>query len=110
MASFLNFHYSIYIYIDFFFFNILHYLKLGFSIEFECVFFLFLKQMDRTSILGDTIDYMKELLERIKILRGEIDEMGNSNSSSSSSNQLNLMDIFKDLKSKEIIIRNTPKV
>jgi hypothetical protein len=28
--------------------------------------------MDRTSILGDTIDYLKELTERIKTLEGEI--------------------------------------
>lgn len=58
--------------------------------------------MDRTSILGDTIDYMKELLDRIKTLRGEIAEMGGSTNNS--------MDIFKDIKSKEILIRNTPKV
>ncbi|OVA07319.1 Myc-type [Macleaya cordata] len=59
-----------------------------------------ISKMDRTSILGDTIDYMKELLERINNLRAEI-EVG--------SNQLNLMDILKDIKPKEILIRNTPK-
>ncbi|RZC47012.1 hypothetical protein C5167_039969 [Papaver somniferum] len=60
-----------------------------------------ISKMDRTSILGDTIDYMKELLDRIKTLRGEIAEMGGSTNNS--------MDIFKDIKSKEILIRNTPK-
>ncbi|KAI3987586.1 hypothetical protein MKX01_021498 [Papaver californicum] len=60
-----------------------------------------ISKMDRTSILGDTIDYMKELLDRIKILRGEIAQMGGSTNNS--------MDIFKDIKSKEILIRNTPK-
>lgn len=29
--------------------------------------------MDRTSILGDTIDYMKELMERVKRLKQEMD-------------------------------------
>nr|DAD40846.1 TPA_asm: hypothetical protein HUJ06_015169 [Nelumbo nucifera] len=60
-----------------------------------------ISKMDRTSILGDTIDYMKELLERIKNLQDEI-EVG--------SNQLNLMSIFKELKPNEILVRNTPKV
>jgi uncharacterized small protein (DUF1192 family) len=31
-----------------------------------------LEQMDRRSILGNAIDYMKELLERIKQLQEEI--------------------------------------
>ncbi|KAI3856247.1 hypothetical protein MKX03_036371 [Papaver bracteatum] len=60
-----------------------------------------ISKMDRTSILGDTIDYMKELLDRIKTLRGEIAQVGGSTSNS--------MDIFKDIKSKEILIRNIPK-
>ncbi|XP_043708367.1 transcription factor bHLH93-like isoform X2 [Telopea speciosissima] len=60
-----------------------------------------ISKMDRTSILGDTIDYMKELLERIKGLQGEIEE--------SSTDQLNLMDTFKELKSNEVLVRNTPK-
>ncbi|KAK9098556.1 hypothetical protein Syun_025601 [Stephania yunnanensis] len=59
------------------------------------------EQMDRTSILGDTIDYMKELLERIKNLQEEMDV---------NSDELNLMEIFKELKTNEIMIRNTPKV
>lgn len=58
--------------------------------------------MDRTSILGDTIDYMKELLERINNLQKEIDEQG--------SNQLNVMGLFKDIKPNEMLVRNSPKV
>ncbi|KAF8410666.1 hypothetical protein HHK36_003198 [Tetracentron sinense] len=59
-----------------------------------------ISKMDRTSILGDTIDYMKELLGRIKNIQDEIDV---------SSNQLNLMGIFKELKPNEILVRNSPK-
>lgn len=54
--------------------------------------------MDRTSILGDTIDYMKELLERIDNLQEEIGV---------GSNQLT---ILKDAKPNEILVRNSPKV
>lgn len=50
--------------------------------------------MDRTSILGDTIDYMKELLEKIKNLQ---DIEVNS-------------DIFKKVKPNEALVRNSPKV
>ena len=57
--------------------------------------------MDRTSILGDTIDYMKELLERINNLQEE-NEVNSS--------QLNLLGILKDLKPNEIMVRNSPKV
>ena len=57
--------------------------------------------MDRTSILGDTIDYMKELLERTKSLQQEIE---------ADSNELNMAHIFKDVKPNEILVRNTPKV
>ncbi|KAK9106715.1 hypothetical protein Syun_022726 [Stephania yunnanensis] len=57
-------------------------------------------KMDRTSLLGDNIDYMKELLERIKNLQEEIDV---------NSYELNLIGIFKELKTNEIMIRNTPK-
>lgn len=57
--------------------------------------------MDRTSILGDTIDYMKELLERINNLQEE-NEVDSS--------LPNLLGIFKDLKPNEIMIRNSPKV
>ncbi|KAL0432639.1 UNVERIFIED_CONTAM: Transcription factor [Sesamum latifolium] len=56
-----------------------------------------ISKMDRTSILGDTIDYMKELLDRINNLQEEMD-LG--------SDQLS---IFKDAKPNEILVRNSPK-
>lgn len=59
--------------------------------------------MDRTSILGDTIDYTKELLERIKSLQQEIE-------ASDSNDQLNMAHIFQDAKPNEVLVRNTPKV
>ncbi|KAA8528397.1 hypothetical protein F0562_035752 [Nyssa sinensis] len=59
-----------------------------------------ISKMDRTSILGDTIDYMKELLERINNLQEEIEV---------DSNQLNLVSIFKDEKPNEVLVRNSPK-
>ena len=59
-------------------------------------------QMDRTSILGDTIDYMKELLERISKLQEEEMEDG--------TNQINLLGISKELKPNEVLVRNSPKV
>ncbi|KAK8649074.1 hypothetical protein V6N13_129810 [Hibiscus sabdariffa] len=52
-----------------------------------------ISKMDRTSILGDTIDYTKELLERIKSLQKEI------------ADGLNMDHIFKN----EILVRNKPK-
>lgn len=61
-----------------------------------------ISKMDRTSILGDTIDYMKELLDRINNLQEEIHEVDTSN-------QFNLMSIFKDVKPNEVLIRNSPK-
>ena len=54
--------------------------------------------MDRTSILGDTIDYMKELLEKINNLRQEVEV------------DSNMAGIFKDVKPNEILVRNSPKV
>lgn len=57
--------------------------------------------MDRTSILGDTIDYLKELLERINKLQEEETELG--------ANQL-LIGKFTELKSNEASVRNSPKV
>ena len=58
--------------------------------------------MDRTSILGDTIDYMKELLERIKKLKEEETKVG--------SNQVSLLSSLKELKPNEVLVRNSPKV
>lgn len=58
--------------------------------------------MDRTSILGDTIDYMKELLERInKLQEGKIEE---------GTNHFSLMGISKELNPSEVLVRNSPKV
>ncbi|XP_055834075.1 transcription factor bHLH93-like [Solanum dulcamara] len=59
-----------------------------------------ISKMDRTSILGDTIDYMQELLEKINNLQEEMD-LG--------PNQLSLMSIFKDVKPNEMLVRNSPK-
>ncbi|AES95896.1 putative transcription factor bHLH family [Medicago truncatula] len=60
-----------------------------------------ISKMDRTSILGDTIDYMKELLERISKLQEEIEKEG--------TNQINLLGISKELKPNEVMVRNSPK-
>ncbi|KAL0332402.1 UNVERIFIED_CONTAM: Transcription factor [Sesamum calycinum] len=61
-----------------------------------------ISKMDRTSILGDTIDYMRELLEKIHKLREEgIDE---------NTNGVNLMGKYlKELKPNETLVRNPPK-
>ncbi|KAJ8762449.1 hypothetical protein K2173_007888 [Erythroxylum novogranatense] len=55
-----------------------------------------ISKMDRTSILADTIDYIKELSERIKFLQQEI-QVGKDS------------DELKDIKSSEIVVRNSPK-
>ncbi|KAL6184503.1 hypothetical protein ACLB2K_045904 [Fragaria x ananassa] len=60
-----------------------------------------ISKMDRTSILGDTIDYMKELLDRINNLQHGIEEGG--------SDQLNVMRLTKDMKPNEMLVRNSPK-
>ena len=57
--------------------------------------------MDRTSILGDTIDYMKELLDKINSLQQEIE---------ADSNHSDTVSIFKEVKPNENLVRNTPKV
>ncbi|XP_072993848.1 transcription factor BHLH3-like [Typha latifolia] len=59
-----------------------------------------ISKMDRTSILGDTIDYMKELLERIKRLQ---EEMGVE------SEHPNLLNIFRELSPSDVLVRNSPK-
>ncbi|KAG4954123.1 hypothetical protein JHK87_039717 [Glycine soja] len=57
-----------------------------------------ISKMDRTSILGDsTIDYMKELLEKINNLQQEVKV------------DSNMASIFKDVKPNEILVRNSPK-
>lgn len=62
--------------------------------------------MDRTSILGDAIDYMKELLDKINKLQDEEQELGNSNNSHHSK----LFGDLKDLNTNEPLVRNSPKV
>ncbi|KAL8096317.1 transcription factor bHLH93-like [Apium graveolens] len=64
-----------------------------------------ISKMDRTSILGDTIDYMNELLERIRKLQEE-NETGSINDHH---HQLSLTSIFKDVKANEVLVRNSPK-
>ncbi|PKI64855.1 hypothetical protein CRG98_014770 [Punica granatum] len=59
-----------------------------------------ISKMDRTSILGDTIDYLKELLQNINNLQHQL-EWG--------PNQLNIMDILKDMRPNEMLVRNSPK-
>ncbi|XP_068654965.1 transcription factor bHLH93-like [Aristolochia californica] len=59
-----------------------------------------ISKMDRTSILGDTIDYMKELLGRIKKLQEE-NKVG--------PHRPNVVSICKELKPNEIMVSNTPK-
>ncbi|KAG6523460.1 hypothetical protein ZIOFF_013318 [Zingiber officinale] len=53
-------------------------------------------QMDRTSILGDTIDYMKELLDRVKHLQEEMIDLAPEQDTRT------LLNIFKELNSKEV--------
>ncbi|GJN09166.1 hypothetical protein PR202_ga27148 [Eleusine coracana subsp. coracana] len=59
-------------------------------------------QMDRTSILGDTIDYVKELTERIKVLEDEI---------GASPEDLNLLHTLNDSSNNnnEMMVRNSTK-
>lgn len=59
--------------------------------------------MDRTAILGDTIDYMKELLDKIQKLKEEgLDE---------NMSQITFIgNYLKELKPNEVLVRNPPKV
>uniref|UniRef100_A0A0D9WU93 BHLH domain-containing protein n=1 Tax=Leersia perrieri TaxID=77586 RepID=A0A0D9WU93_9ORYZ len=60
-----------------------------------------ISKMDRTSILGDTIDYMKELLERIRQLQEEIEEQQQETPG--------VLSVFRELNPNEMLARNTPK-
>lgn len=55
--------------------------------------------MDRTSILGDTIDYVKELLDKINRLHEE-----------NEIKDIKFLGNFKGLKTNEALVRNPPKV
>ncbi|XP_062234053.1 transcription factor bHLH93-like [Phragmites australis] len=61
-----------------------------------------ISKMDRTSILGDTIDYMKELLERIKLLQQGIDQQLQEETPG-------MLSVFRELNPNEMVTRNTPK-
>ncbi|KAL3735014.1 hypothetical protein ACJRO7_024214 [Eucalyptus globulus] len=59
-----------------------------------------ISKMDRTSILGDTIDYVKELLDKISSLQQE---------SELDMKQLNLLAPLKEMKPNEMSVRNSPQ-
>lgn len=61
--------------------------------------------MDRTSILGDTIDYMKELVEKVEKLQEEMEAKEGGDH-----NQITLLGISKEVKPNEVTVRNSPKV
>lgn len=56
--------------------------------------------MDRTSILGDTIDYVKELMEKIKKLQEEI---------GASSDEIDQLGTLTECPN-EMLVRNSTKV
>uniref|UniRef100_A0ACD5ZHA2 Uncharacterized protein n=1 Tax=Avena sativa TaxID=4498 RepID=A0ACD5ZHA2_AVESA len=64
-----------------------------------------ISKMDRTSILGDTIDYMKELLERIRRLQDEMEEQEQPEGAPAPA----LLSVFRELNPNEMLARNTPK-
>ncbi|KAG0474255.1 hypothetical protein HPP92_013941 [Vanilla planifolia] len=60
-----------------------------------------ISKMDRTSILGDTIDYVRELLEKIKKLQEETEVGG--------FDKANLLGLFQELNPGVILAKNSPK-
>ncbi|KAM3298234.1 hypothetical protein ACQJBY_039940 [Aegilops geniculata] len=67
-----------------------------------------ISKMDRTSILGDTIDYMKELLERIRRLQEEMEE-SHPHQHPGRAAAAPLLSVFRELNPNEMLARNTPK-
>ncbi|XP_038899495.1 transcription factor bHLH93-like [Benincasa hispida] len=64
-----------------------------------------ISKMDRTAILADAIEYVKELMEKIKNLEREIG-VGNNNNN----NNPNKLGILRDVKpNNEYLVRNSPK-
>ncbi|CAL1381034.1 unnamed protein product [Linum trigynum] len=65
-----------------------------------------ISKMDRTSILGDTIDYMKELLESINRLQQEVkvEEVGEDGVK-----QVKLITTLVESRPSEALVRNSPK-
>ncbi|WCJ35651.1 basic helix-loop-helix (bHLH) DNA-binding superfamily protein [Euphorbia peplus] len=63
-----------------------------------------ISKMDRTSIVGDTIEYVKELLDKINNLQQEI------NVPSFSNDHMMMPPIFKDAKPTQFMLRNSPKI
>uniref|UniRef100_A0ACD5UII6 Uncharacterized protein n=1 Tax=Avena sativa TaxID=4498 RepID=A0ACD5UII6_AVESA len=69
-----------------------------------------ISKMDRTSILGDTIDYMKELLERIRRLQDEMEEEQEQEQPDGvPAAGPALLSVFRELNPNEMLARNTPK-
>uniref|UniRef100_A0A0E0LFT1 BHLH domain-containing protein n=1 Tax=Oryza punctata TaxID=4537 RepID=A0A0E0LFT1_ORYPU len=64
-----------------------------------------ISKMDRTSILGDTIDYMKELLERIRQLQEEMEQETETETETPG-----VLSVFRELNPNEMLARNTPKL
>lgn len=61
-----------------------------------------ISKMDRTAILADAIEYVKELMEKIKKLEREIEVNNNNNP--------NKLGIMRDVKpNNEYLVRNSPK-
>ncbi|MED6152423.1 Transcription factor bHLH93 [Stylosanthes scabra] len=60
-----------------------------------------ISKMDRTSILGDTIDYMKELLDKINTLKREIQVADDDDSNNGI--------LFNDIRPNDILVGNSPK-
>ncbi|CAN1787438.1 Transcription factor bHLH93 [Linum perenne] len=69
-----------------------------------------ISKMDRTSILGDTIDYVKELVAKINRLQQD-EEEGEENIEAAVGilHQVKLIANLNDHKSSELLVRNSPK-